>query len=199
MTKIWLIRHGEPVEEAQQRCYGSLDVGLCERGRAQMQRTAERLRSAGISGIYSSPRLRATESAQIIADATGCSVQVAPNLREIHFGDFEGMTYDDIAAGYPELYALWMRTPTQVRFPNGENFHDMRARVLRVFEEIRRKHDGDTIVMVSHGGVNRILLAWILGMPDEYLFRLAQDYGAVNLVAFRGGVPEIELMNQRWI
>jgi alpha-ribazole phosphatase len=193
VTRCWLIRHGEPEEHAWGKCYGSLDVGLSAAGREQMAQVASYLRGEPIAAIYTSPRTRARES----ADALSRPVEVIDDLREIDFGDFEGLTYDEIAAQHPQLYAEWMQTPTQIRFPNGESFPDMRLRVLNAFDRIRRKHENQTVAIVSHGGVNRILLAWALEMPDHCLFRLAQDYAAINLLAFPGGVPSVQLMGGR--
>lgn len=124
-------------------------------------------------------------------------VVVIPGLREIDFGDFEGLSYDDIAARYPDLYRQWMETPTEVCFPNGESFCEMRGRVLEAFGAIQRECRGQTVVIVSHGGVNRILIGWALQIPDKYLFRVAQDYAAVNLLAMEDGVPSVKSVNHR--
>ena len=117
------------------------------------------------------------------------------DLREMDFGEFEGLPYDEIAARYPDIYRQWMETPTEVRFPNGEIFSEMRDRVLRAFETIQRERKGQTVAIISHGGVNRILIARALQMPDNCLFRLAQDYAAINLLAFMDGFPSVRLLN----
>src|SRR5260370_41925056 len=85
----------------------------------------------------------------------------------------------------------------EVLFPNGGSFCEMRIRVLNAFEAIQRKHDGQTTASVSHGGVNRIVLADALQIPDKYIFRVAQDYGAVNLLALMYGFQVVQLLNQR--
>jgi alpha-ribazole phosphatase len=197
MTRFWLIRHGEPAEEARHRCYGSLDVGLSAAGRNQMARVAEWFQGEPIGAIYSSPRSRALESAHILAAATGCVFEPVQDLREIDFGDFEGLRYDEIAVRYPDLYRKWMERPTEVQFPDGESFQGMQARVLGAFEKIRREREGQTIAIVSHGGVNRILIAWALHMPDDCIFRLAQDHAAINLLTIVDRVPGMHLVNGR--
>jgi alpha-ribazole phosphatase/probable phosphoglycerate mutase len=111
------------------------------------------------------------------------------------FGNLEGLAYDDIAARYPDVYAQWMQAPAQVRFPNGESLSDLRARVLQAFHAIRQEREGETVALLSHGGVNRILLAWALEIPDGCLFRLAQDYAAMNLLTFSHDSATVELMN----
>jgi broad specificity phosphatase PhoE len=184
-----------------------------------MARVAEWLKDEPIAAIYSSPRARAVESAGILAeqmstqhaqvplpDARGSERQevstrhasvCVPQLSEIDFGDFEGLPYDEIAVRYPELYRQWMETPTEVRFPNGESFREMRIRVLNAFDAIEREWKDQTVAIVSHGGVNRILIAWALQIPDKCLFRLAQDYAAANLLAVEDGTPSVKLINHR--
>lgn len=197
MTRFWLIRHGEPAEEARHRCYGSLDVGLSEKGRAQMAQVAEYLKAEPVAAIYASPRSRALESARILAAVQSCPIAVVADLREIDFGDFEGLAYEEIEVRYPDLHQQWMETPTEVRFPNGEIFSEMRDRVLRAYEAIQRERQGQTVAIVSHGGVNRILMAWVLQMPDNCIFRLAQDFAAINLLTLVDGLPSAQLVNHR--
>ncbi|HWF10453.1 MAG TPA: histidine phosphatase family protein [Bryobacteraceae bacterium] len=196
MTRVWLIRHGDPADEARNRCYGSLDLGLSEVGRKQMEDIADYLKSEPISAVYASPRSRALEGARILASTVSGGIPtVAEDLREIDFGDFEGLTYDEIAVQHPDLYRVWMENPTEVLFPNGESFSGMRERVLMAFDAIRHRHHGETIALISHGGVNRILLAHALQMPDCCIFRLAQDYAAINLIEFMQGFPVVRLLN----
>jgi alpha-ribazole phosphatase len=195
MTRVWLIRHGEPAEELRNRCYGSLDAGLSQRGRAQMAEIAQYLKLETIAAVYTSPSSRALDSARIIAAERSCRFEIVKDLREIHFGDFEGLPYAEIASRYPDLYRQWMEKPTEVKFPNGESFAEMRVRIFRAFEEIHRESNGQTIAIVSHGGVNRILVGWALGMPDHCIFRLAQDYAAINLLQFEEGLPIVRLLN----
>lgn len=197
MTRCWLIRHGEPVAEARGRCYGSTNFGLSEDGRSAMALAAEYLKDEQIAAVYSSPLLRARESAEIVAARGSVPVELVSDLRELDFGEYEGLTYDEIAARHPDVYREWMHAPTSVRFPNGECFDELRMRVLSAFQNILRERAGLTIAIVSHGGVNRALLAWALQIPDSSVFRLAQDYAAINLLTVSDGVPGVQLLNYR--
>ena len=194
-TRLWLIRHGEPVADRPQLCCVARDTGLSETGRRQISNVAEYLKAQPIFAIYASPLARALESARMLGCVRRCPVAVVPDLREIDFGDFEGLTFDEIAARDPDLYRRWMETPTEVRFPNGEEFAETRARVLRAAEAIRRECEGQAAMVVSHGGVNRILIAEALQLPDQCLFRVAQDHAAINLVSFVEGSPSVQLVN----
>ena len=195
MTNVWLIRHGEPDVSVRGRCYGSLDTGLSPAGREQAARLAERLIAEPFAALCSSPRHRAIETAETIAAPHGLAITILPEFRELDFGDFEGRTYDDIATTHPELYRQWMETPTLVQFPNGESFTQMRTRVLGAYRDLLARHEGQTIGVVAHGGVVRIVLADALGVPDENLFRIAQRYGALNLIRYLGEFPSVELVN----
>ena len=135
------------------------------------------------------------ESATILAGASGCPVTVEERFREIDFGDFEGRRYEEIAGTYPEVYRQWMERPTETQFPNGESFAQMQARVIEAARDLYARHCGETIAIVSHGGVNRILLANALGVPDANIFRIAQRYAALNLLTLIGDYPAVDLMN----
>jgi broad specificity phosphatase PhoE len=154
------------------------------------------LRDEPIDAIYSSPLSRAVDSAKFLADSSR-SIHLCAGLREIDFGDFEGPTYDEIAERYPDLYRQWMESPAQVQFPNGECLAEMRERVLVAFEEIRRGWRDRTIAIVAHGGVIRALIGWALEMPDDGVFRLAQGYASLSLLAFVDDVPSLQLLNYR--
>ncbi len=194
-TRLWLIRHGEPAEEYRGRCYGSLDAGLSETGRLQVSRIAAYLAGEPLSAIYCSPRRRAADSANILAAGFECPIETIADLREIDFGDFEGLSYDEIATRYPDLYRQWMESPAEVRFPNGECEAQVRERVLRAFANICRDRAGQIAAVVTHSGVIRILIADILQMPPSALFHLSQSYGAVNLVSIRDGYACLDLLN----
>jgi alpha-ribazole phosphatase len=196
ITRFWLVRHGEPRAEIRNRCYGRLDAGLSELGRKQLEQVARDLATKDFAAIYSSPRLRARESAEIIALPHQCAVQVHEQFHEIDFGDFEGMSYDEIARRYPVEYQQWMSHPTEVQFPNGESFSTMQRRVLSAAQDLLATHAGETIAVVTHGGVNRILLAQALSLSEVNLFRIGQGYAARNLIQQVDDCLSVELMNQ---
>ncbi|MGH2933465.1 MAG: histidine phosphatase family protein [Gaiellaceae bacterium] len=187
MSRLVLIRHCEPQEDAHGRCYGSLDVGLSAAGRAHADELA--LRLGEVDAVWTSPRLRARETAAPI----GSSPLVHDDLRELDFGELEGRTYDEIAASEPELYRAWMETPTRVRFPAGESFADLSRRAVPALERIQAQHE--FAVVVTHGGVIRAGLAAWLGMPDERIFRLEIGYGGITVVDRLDGTPIIRMVN----
>lgn len=193
-TRLILLRHGEPDQTVHGRCYGRLDPGLSRRGREQMRQVWRLLNNQPAAAIYSSPSRRAVESANLRAvDIPAATID--ERLREIDFGAFEGLTYDEISDRYPRQYDEWMSQPTNVAFPDGESFATMSARVRRAFEQIRRLHSGKTVTIVSHGGVNRIVLAAALDLDSRHIFRLDQAYACVNVIDYVGDEPVVRVMN----
>ena len=177
------MRHCEPAEDMRGRCYGSLDVGLSDAGRAHARELVARVDG---SVVWTSPRLRARETAAALSN----DAHVDDDLRELDFGDFEGRAYDEIATSEPEIYRAWMETPTRVRFPGGESWDDLKTRTLRSFARIETD-----VVAVTHGGVIRAALSAWLGIPDEAIFRVDVPYGGVTVVDFIGGTPIVRMVN----
>jgi alpha-ribazole phosphatase len=189
VSRLILVRHCEPQEDARGLCYGRLDIGLSETGREHAEQLGAALARHEWDAVYSSPRLRARETAV----AVNRDVVIDDDLREIDFGDLEGRSYDEIAATDPDLYRAWMERPTTVHFPGGESFAELKVRALEALDRIRAAHE--VAVVVTHGGVLRAGLAAWLGMPDEAIFRLDQRYGGVTIVDWIDDVPLVRLMN----
>jgi alpha-ribazole phosphatase/probable phosphoglycerate mutase len=183
--RMILLRHA--ATGAVGRCYGELDLPLSDEGRAQ----AARVRIEPVDTVYTSPRQRALETARIVKPDLAPVVE--PALREIDFGRFEGLTYDEAAALEPELYARWMETPTEVTFPGGESWPLLRDRVRQFAARIRELHE--RVLIVSHGGPIRALLSEALGLPDANIFRIDQSFAAVSIIDWHGSVPLVKLVN----
>jgi alpha-ribazole phosphatase len=192
-TRLVLVRHGEPDESMHGRCYGSLDVPLSAAGLRRAAAVGETLRSHEIEAVYSSPLQRAFDTARAVASAHGLEPIPRDALRELDFGELEGMSHEEIASEHPELYRFWMEDPSKVRFPGGEALSDLRARVLPEVAGIRERHAGQAVAVVAHGGVVRVVLADALELPDTAFFRLDQPYGALSVVDWIEGVPVVRV------
>lgn len=194
-TVLWLIRHPAPDASAIGRCYGALDVRLSPAGIRHAGAIGRALRSRRFDAIYSSPSLRCMEAAAKIAIGRRCPVQPVEALRELNFGVLEGRSYDEAAALYPDLYRNWMERPTETQFPGGEIFSQMCARVLGAARDLVARHEGETILFMTHGGPIRVILADALGVPMANIFRMAQRYGAMNNLRYSHDVATVEMMN----
>jgi broad specificity phosphatase PhoE len=138
-TVLWLLRHPEPEASARGRCYGSLDVALSPDGIRQAHSVADALAQKTFAAIYTSPRQRCRQAAQILAAGRTCAVETVSALRELDFGEFEGRSYDEIAAMYPGTYQQWMERPTETQFPGGECLREMHERVIAATRDLRSR------------------------------------------------------------
>lgn len=193
--RLILLRHGEPEAQVHGRCYGNLDVGLSDNGRDAVRAKLSSLGGLRVSALYTSPLKRAVETAAIAEASLGMKAIAAPELREINFGAFEGLTYPEIEQRYPKEYRLWMECPTEVTFPSGECFMDMKVRVLKFMESLFALHEQGTVTIVAHGGPNRVILADALGIPAAMVFRIDQSYAAVNVIDYIERCPIVRLVN----
>ncbi|MBI4838366.1 MAG: histidine phosphatase family protein, partial [Nitrospirae bacterium] len=174
-----------------------------------------------LSAVYCSPLSRAHKSAEIITKPFGIKPAVIPDLRERSFGIWEGMSFDEIREKYPEEFKAWADNPMKFSPMQGESTLEVRDRVIEALNKILWNHsvqnssklfnivqNGTTlnnveqslttlnnIVVVAHGGVNRILLCHLLGVPLENIFRIEQDFAALNIIEFWDNYPVVKLIN----
>ncbi len=194
-TMLWLLRHPEPETGATGICYGSLNVQLSNAGVRHAERISAALARQSFAAIYSSPSRRCLHLATILHGGRSCPLRLNDNFRELDFGAFEGRTHPENAAMYPAVYAQWMENPSEVQFPGGESLTQMRSRVLASLCELRTLHGGQSVAIVTHAGVIRIILGEALGISPRNLFRLGQRYGALSLLRYCADLPVVELMN----
>jgi broad specificity phosphatase PhoE len=195
-TRLVLVRHAEPDGAALGRvCGARTDVPLGPAGRAHADRLATALSAEPLAAVYASPLTRALETALPLAHAHGLEPVLAEDLRELDFGEVDGLRFEEIETGHPELFRAWMDAPETVRFPGGESLDDLRARVLPAVARIRSRHGGEAAAVVAHAGVLRVVLADALGLTDGALFRLDQVHGGVSVVDWLGETPVVRVVN----
>lgn len=194
-TRLFLVRHGEPEEWARGVCCGRLDPGLSAAGREQAGRAASALARGGIDALYSSPCRRALETARAVVRATEGDVRVDERLREIDFGAFEGLTSEQAERRHPEAFRAWVSSPGTVRFPGGESWGDLRARVLPAVEAICACKEGRRVAIVAHAGVVRVVLANVLGASPDACFRIAVDHASITEMERLGGAWTLRSTN----
>lgn len=161
--RIIFVRHGETVFNIESRYQGHLDAELSDLGRLQSQRVAERLSDEPIAAVYSSDLSRAGEAAQAIADLHSLKVEVDESLRECAFGEWEGLSVEEIKHQYPELYRSYLKDSVTYRAPGGERLESLQERVVRMVRCIEERHPDDTVVIVTHGGPIRAFFCHALG------------------------------------
>lgn len=152
-TRIIAIRHGETAWNVDTRLQGHLDIELNPTGREQARRLALALAHEPISAIYSSDLQRAWETARAIAIATGQPLRAHRGLRERGFGVFQGKTYAEIEATWPEQSRHWRQRDPHWAPAGGESLLAVRQRINHTASELAALHIGQQIVLVAHGGV----------------------------------------------
>lgn len=222
VTTLYLVRHGETEGSESKRYKGSIDVPLSEKGIEQIRKTSElireRLQDAGCSkyasylkdvhktgdkkeadnnlhAVYCSGLGRALKSAEIIAEPHGINPVIVHDLRERSFGIWEGMTFSEIKESHPKEFEAWAGNPLKYSPIGGENTLGVRDRVVTALDNILSNHEGKNISIVAHGGVNRIILCHIMGIPLENIFRIEQDFGAINIIEFWEKYPVVKALN----
>jgi len=182
-TTVYLIRHGETEDSNSRRYKGHIDVPLSENGIEQIKRAADYLvKNSKIHKVYCSDLSRAKKSAEIIAAPFGLTPVVNVGLKERNFGAWEGMTFDEIKEKWPDAFDSWAANPVEFSPMEGESTLEVKERAMKTFKEIVSKHNGDNIVMAAHGGINRVILCELLGIPLENIFRVEQDFAALNVI-----------------
>ena len=193
MSEMYLIRHGEITQSSPRRFVGQSDLLLTDRGREQMRQVAGYLVGRGVSRLLCSPLSRCVESAGIVGSALGLRPEIVPDLREIGLGVWEGLTVEEVRERFPGEYEARGLDLARFRPAGGESFTDVERRAWAAFEAVSKFNSPQAIV--AHGGVNRLLLCRILGMPLENLFRLGQDYACVNLLHAEEGGYRVGTLN----
>ncbi len=150
-TTLIFVRHGESEGNQSDSFNGHINVRLTERGRLQAAKTAEFLDQYEINAIYSSDLARAYETAQFTANRKNLTVVTSKNLREINGGDFEGVKYSEIEKRFPKEYYDWTNNMGNCRCPNGESVRELAARVNKEVLAIAKKHQGQTVMITTHG------------------------------------------------
>jgi len=181
MTRILLVRHGHVEGILPERFRGRRDVDLSSLGVRQAQATAQHIgRTAQPAIVYSSPLRRCVQTGSPIAAACGASIEVLEDLNDIHYGDWEWRTYEEMRAQSPALFERWLRAPHLVRFPHGDSLQDLLARVTNVLRLLLERHREQTVVVVGHSSGNRAMLLQCLEQPLSAYWCLEQEPCAVS-------------------
>lgn len=195
-TEIILVRHGQTEWNRIERFRGRVDIPLNDTGLGQARAVAGRLaRRSRPAVIYSSPLGRCLQTAEPIAKATGAQVQMLDGIIDIDYGDWQGLTPEEAEKRYPDVYRVWLSAPHKATIPRGETLDQVRARALAALEQSAEKHPGQSIVLVSHKVVCKVLVCAVLGLDNSHFWRLEQDNAAINVFERNGQTYLIKGIN----
>ena len=195
-TDLYLVRNASTEWSRDRRVAGRRDLGLSAEGQAQAAELGERMRAVEVAEVLASPVLRAVETAERIARPHGLEVARDPRLTDLGAGTWEGMKHDEVAAS--EEYKRFLANPLSESIPGGEKLTDARDRlVTSVRQALVDNELGANIVMVSHAGPLRVLLAHYLGMDLANYHRLRLSPASITILRFDSerGIPRLLAVN----
>ncbi len=195
VTRLFLCRHGE-VEERYHRVFGGrIDMDLSKRGHAHAAALAAYLKRHTFDGFYASPMVRARDTAKPIADLIGQQPTVMMGLREVDFGDWTGLAWNQVVERFQVSAFQWLEQMETSGFPNGDSATTFHHRVAPCLWEILENHRGKSAVIVCHGGVIRMALSILLQLPLKTFAHFEVDYASVTEVQISPSKTEVHLMN----
>ncbi|MEN9217270.1 MAG: histidine phosphatase family protein [Gloeomargarita sp. HHBFW_bins_162] len=194
-TRILLTRHGESTFNAQSRVQGRSDEAeLTERGRAMAVATGRLLQGVDVAHIYVSPLRRAQETAQLL-NLAGVPITPTPHLLEIDLPQWEGLTHETVRTQFPEDYQRWRTAPDEFVMAGRYPVLELRTQAHQFWQEILPRHRGQTVLVVGHATINRILLVELLGLKVADYFRLQQSNCGLTVLNFQPERVQVEALN----
>ena len=184
MLRIYFMRHGETVWNRDRRYQGMTDIELSETGIKQAECVAERLKNIQIDKIYSSPLKRAMATAEPVAAVKGLEIIPDDRFREIHFGEWEGQTVPELIEKYGDTYKNFIRNPQIYGFPGEGSVQNVINRLKPGIDEIM-EHDDGNVLIISHGGMIRLMIMYIMGLDDSWFTKMWIDNTALSTIEFR--------------
>src|SRR6056297_444566 len=197
-TEIVLVRHSETEWNKNSRYQGVMDVDLNEKGQKQAQQLYEFLKDEEFDTIYSSTLKRAYETIQDIAKYQNKEVITIADLMEIDFGKWEGLTFSEIEKDYPDLAKKWAKDPTCCKPPEGEHIKEVEQRVGKTIDKIVDDNPDQKILIATHGGIVRIVFAYLLDLPLSRIFSIEVENVSISRIKFYKHYPVVKLLNSTY-
>jgi alpha-ribazole phosphatase len=192
---LLLVRHGQTSWNLQSRFQGNSDIPLDETGQRQALALGSRLSEEPIDVIFASDLKRSWDTAKIISERNKTPLIPEPRLREVNFGEWEGLTYDEIKTNYPQALESWEKDMLHAAAPGGENLEQLASRVNDTFERIMSEHASEDVLVVAHGGSLQILLCLLLGLSPLDYWKFYFSRASLSIIHLYDEGPVINLLN----
>ncbi len=194
-TRLFLVRHAE-VEARYHRIFGGrIDMDLSPLGYTQAGKTADYLKRFNFNRIYASPMKRVQQTVKAISEHSPAPIEILEGLREVHFGAWTGLGWQEVFDRYQLSAYEWLRAIDHGLIPDAETGNEFHARVDACLTQILRESRGHDVAVVCHGGVIRMLLAILLGLPLPKTAGFEIDYASITVVEYRQRKTETTLLN----
>lgn len=195
MMKLLLIRHGQTDWNLLGKYQGQTDIALSGEGIRQADLLAQNFPVDTLDIIYTSDLQRAFMTAERLAEKFSAPLYADKALRELNFGAWEGLTYQEIAERWPQEVKNLFGAPEKLQIPEGETFLMLQRRAMDKIHEIRAENEGKNVAVVAHGAISKAILTALLHIPLHYVWMLRQDNTAVNILRFDDEFVSVELLN----
>ena len=193
--RMLLLRHAETDWNRERRFQGGRDVPLSATGCEQAESAARLLAATPLDAVWSSPLARARDTAAIIAAPHDLAVQEAAAFREMGFGEWEGLTRDEVRERFADAHRAWVETPQEAIWPGAETLAAVRTRALAGLAALRAAHQGQTICLVTHGITGRLLILEALGLGPDRLWSFHLSSTGISELEFRDDWTTLHRMN----
>ncbi|MBS3811379.1 MAG: alpha-ribazole phosphatase [Halanaerobiales bacterium] len=194
-TNLVLVRHGETQWNKDSKYQGAVDIELNKKGKRQAQELYNFLKDEKFDTIYSSTLKRASHTVKDIADYQNKDLITIADLMEIDFGEWEGLTFAEIEENYPKLAHKWAKDPTCCKPPEGEHIQEVEERVGDAIDQIVKENQDKKVLIATHGGIVRIIIAYLLELPLNRIFSIEVDNVSISRVKFYDHYPVVKLLN----
>ncbi|MBN1189249.1 MAG: histidine phosphatase family protein [Dehalococcoidales bacterium] len=195
MSRLLLVRHGETEMNSALRYWGRTDVNLGPAGLQQAQCLAQRLESCKIGCIYSSSMKRAMLTARTISGPHSLEVTGCDELREIDFGDIEGLDYSQVKSRFPHVARMWAGCDPELAYPGGESLEHLDGRICGFMQKLAAHAPDETVLIVAHAAVLRSLICLLMEMESGFRWKIRLDLASLSIVDTYPGTAILSLLN----
>ncbi len=195
MVKLILVRHALTVDNQRSRLSGHIDSSVSEEGKEQIEKITNYLKDFEIDKIYTTTSSRTKDTVKKLSKLKSIEIIEKESLKEISFGDFEGLTFKDIENIYPEEFQDMIKKGYEYKYPNGESLIESYNRVCTELDNIISNNDNQTILICSHGGTIRNIITYLISNSYKYHWNFKIDNGSVTILEIQDGFTVIATMN----
>jgi len=195
LSRLLLVRHGITESNSARKFVGYSDVELSTAGYRQVERLRERLVDDKIDAVYSSDLRRALVTAEVISSGHKVDIVTCPELREVNYGNVEGLTFEEISRLYPEVAESLTNFSLRLKFPGGEDFEGFIERASKFLDKLKRHTPSQTMLIVSHGGPLRVLVCCLLGIDLGHWKQIRLDNASLSIVETYSQGAVVSLLN----
>lgn len=195
MSRLLLVRHGITEFNNAHRFAGYSDIEMSADGYGQVEKLRDRLANEKIDAIYSSDLRRAVVTAEVISSGHNVDITTCSELREVNYGEAEGLTFKEIGRLYPEVAELITNFSLELKFPSGESFGEFIKRTSKFLDRLKKHELSETILIASHSGPLRVLVCTLLGIDMEHWWQFQCDNASLSIMETYPRGVRIRLLN----